>query len=127
MKKYLQYIGVTNLSNLLSSIKKNLKGIIIIIIASLLTSIGQLFWKISNGTDYKWLLIGFACYGIGAVCMVVALRFGSLSVLHPMLSFGYIFAIFLGNFVLKEQITAVQYLAILIIMVGVVFIGGGDV
>jgi drug/metabolite transporter (DMT)-like permease len=115
------------MNSLLSSIRKNLKGILIIIAAALLTSIGQLFWKISNGTDYKWMLLGFFCYGIGAVLMIIAFRFGSLSVLHPMLSFGYIFAIFLGSFVLREQITAIQYLATFIIMVGVVFIGGGDV
>ncbi|MCM0647652.1 EamA family transporter [Clostridium swellfunianum] len=113
--------------DIISSIKKNLKGILIIIAAALLTSIGQMLWKISNGSNLKWLILGFLCYGIGAVLMIIAFRFGSLSVLHPMLSFGYIFAIFLGNFVLKEHITSIQYLAIIIIMCGVVLIGGGDV
>jgi len=109
------------------SIKKNLKGITLMIIAALLTAVGQLLWKISNGTDLKWIIIGFVCYGLGAVLMIIALRFGSLSVIHPMLSFGYVFAIFLGQIVLKEHITITQIIAITIIITGVVFIGGGDV
>jgi len=109
------------------SIKKNLKGISLMIIAALLTSVGQLLWKVSNGEDLKWIIIGFICYGLGAVLMIIALRFGSLSVIHPMLSFGYVFAIFLGQIVLKENITITQLLAIGIIITGVVFIGGGDV
>jgi len=109
------------------SIKKNIKGIALMIIAALLTAVGQLLWKISNGVDLKWIIIGFICYGLGAVLMIIALRFGSLSVIHPMLSFGYVFAIFLGLIVLKEQISTTQLLAIGIIITGVVFIGGGDV
>jgi len=115
------------MDNFIISIKKNLKGIILMIMASLLTAVGQLLWKISDGKDIKWLIIGFACYGLGAVLMVIALRFGSLSVIHPMLSFGYIFAIVLGPIVLKEHITIAQLIAIAMIITGVVFIGGGDV
>jgi len=109
------------------SIKKNIKGIALMTIAALLTAVGQLLWKISNGVDLKWIIIGFVCYGLGAVLMIIALRFGSLSVIHPMLSFGYVFAIFLGLIVLKEHISTTQLLAIGIIITGVVFIGGGDV
>lgn len=111
----------------LSSIRKNLKGILLVAVAALLTSVGQMFWKISAGTNYKWLILGFICYGIGAILMIIAFRFGSLSVLHPMLSLGYIFAIFLGNYVLKEHITTGQYFGVFIIIIGVVLLGGGDV
>jgi drug/metabolite transporter (DMT)-like permease len=109
------------------SIKKNLKGIIIIIFAAVLTSIGQLFWKLSYNTNIKWLILGFICYGVGAVCMIVAFRYGNLSVLHPMLSTGYIFALILGRVILKEQISLTQIIAIIIIIIGVTLIGGGDV
>lgn len=109
------------------SIKKNLKGISIIIFAAMLTSIGQLFWKVSYNTNIKYLILGFICYGVGAVCMIIAFRYGSLSVLHPMLSFGYVFALILGSVVLKEQISFLQVIAIIIIIIGVTLIGGGDV
>lgn len=109
------------------SIKNNLKGIILILIASILTAFGQLLWKLSNGISLKLLILGFICYGLGAVLMILAFRYGSLSVIHPMLSFGYIFAIILGKTVLNEQITPIKLLAIAIIMIGVILIGGGDV
>lgn len=109
------------------SIKKNLKGIILMVTAAFLTSIGQLFWKISQGNNIKWLIIGFSCYGIGAVLMIIAFRFGSLSVLHPLMSVGYIFAIFFGTLILHEKVSIIQYLAIFIIILGITLIGGGDV
>jgi len=109
------------------SLKKNIKGIMLIIIAAMLTSVGQLFWKISHGNELKLVIIGFVCYGLGAVLMILAFRFGSLSVLHPFMSVGYIFAIILGQTQLHENISLTKYVAVLIIMLGVTLIGGGDV
>lgn len=109
------------------SIKKNIKGILLIIIAAMLTSVGQLFWKLSNGNDIKLVIIGFVCYGLGAILMILAFRFGSLSVLHPFMSVGYIFAIVLGQTQLHENISVTKYIAVAIIMLGVTLIGGGDV
>ena len=108
------------------SIKKNIKGILLIIIAAMLTSVGQLFWKLSHGSDVKLMLIGFVCYGLGAVLMILAFRFGSLSVLHPFMSVGYIFALILGQTQLTETVSLTKYVAVGIIMVGVTLIGGGD-
>jgi len=113
-------------SKFMESIRKNYIGICIILAASLLTASGQMFWKLSGASDLKLILAGFVLYGIGAVLMVIAFRFGSLSVIHPMLSFGYIFAIFFGVFLLNEVISPVQILGILTIIAGVVLIGGGD-
>lgn len=110
----------------LISLNKNKKGIALIIIASLLTSAGQLFWKLSGGENIVAVITGFVFYGLGAVLMIIAFRFGSLSVLHPMLSFSYIFAVILGFYVLKEPISLRQLLAIGVIITGVALIGGGD-
>jgi drug/metabolite transporter (DMT)-like permease len=115
------------LNNFILSIKKNYKGIILIIFASLLTAYGQMLWKISNGSELKFIISGFVLYGIGAVLMIIAFRYGSLSVLHPMMSFGYIFVIILGKTILKELITPMHLVATFIIICGVVLIGGGDV
>jgi len=109
------------------SIKKNIKGIVLIVIAAMLTSVGQLFWKYSKGIYIKFVIIGFICYGLGAVLMILAFRFGSLSVLHPFMSVGYIFAIVLGQTQLHENISVTKYVAVGIIIFGVTLIGGGDV
>ena len=114
------------MNKLLVSLQKNKKGIALILLASILTSVGQLLWKMSNGEALIPLIAGFICYGLGAVCMIIAFRFGNLSVLHPMLSFSYIFAIMLGSTVLHEYVGWKQLLAICVIIIGVILLGGGD-
>lgn len=99
---------------------------ILMLIASCSTSTGQLFWKLSESKDIKFLVIGFILYGIGALLMIAAFRFGSFSVLHPMLCLSYIFAIFLGRAFLKEIVNLGQIAGVIFIILGVVFIGGGD-
>ena len=108
------------------SIKKNKKGIILMLVSSLLVCFGQLFWKLSVDGNNILLLLGFGLYGIGALVMMYAYKFGSLSVLQPMLSMNYIFSIILASTVLKEKITLLSLLGILIIVSGVILIGGGD-
>lgn len=108
------------------SIKKNKIGIILILLASMGTASGQMFWKLSGGQWNRNLILGFLFYGIGAVLMTVAFRFGSLSVLHPLLSMGYVFALLLGVTFLDEHITAMRAMAVVLIVAGAVLIGGGD-
>ncbi|WLR41677.1 EamA family transporter [Bacillus carboniphilus] len=115
------------LKSIKQSISKNKKGIILMIIASFLISIGQLLWKLSNGTISLELLLGLVLYGLGAVIMIIAFQYGSLSVLHPLLSLSYIFAILLGLWILDEKLLFVNYFGILLIIVGSILIGGGDV
>ena len=61
---------------MLESIKKNKVGIIIMLLAAVFACVGQLF---THGIIVA--LAGFALYGIGAVLMLFAYRFGSVSVL----------------------------------------------
>lgn len=107
------------------SIKKNKVGIILMFFSSICVCLGQLFWKLS--VDNKmFLLLGFALYGIGAIIMIIAYRFGSLSVLQPMLSMNYVLSLILGYCILSESISAKKLIGIVIIMFGVVLIGGGE-
>lgn len=114
------------LNLILHSIVKNRIGITLIICAALSTAIGQMLWKMSHSIPDIWFIFGFLLYFCGAVLMIVAFRFGELSVLHPLLSFGYIFSIFLGSLFLGESLSFLQILAILIIIAGATLIGGGD-
>lgn len=108
------------------SLRKNKIGMAIMILSALVTSLGQYFWKISRGSDLLILCIGFVFYGIGALCMITAFRFGSFSVLHPMQSLGYIFATAIGYFALGEAVTAPKLAGLLFILFGVFMIGVGD-
>ena len=112
---------------MLESLKKNKKGIILMIISSICACTGQMFWKLATtNEDIIYLLIGFTLYGIGALIMIVAYKFGKLSVLQPMLSLNYILTIILGALILNENITILKVVGILIITTGVFMIGGGD-
>lgn len=96
------------------------------LLSSLFVSIGQLFWKLSNGTKLAFIFIGFIIYIIGAITMLIAFRFGSLSVLHPILTISYILAFIFGVVILKETMDYLRVLGILTVIIGVVFIGIGD-
>lgn len=101
-------------------------GIILMISAALSTSLGQLFWKLSDSMwDYR-LWIGFVLYGLGAIFMTVAFRFGKLSMLHPLMSIGYVFAILFGAIFLNEIISINIITGTSLILIGVILIGGDD-
>ncbi|MCA0985526.1 EamA family transporter [Halobacillus yeomjeoni] len=114
------------MSSFKKSLKENRIGIILMILASLQTALGQMFWKMSEGEINYFLFIGFFLYFLGAVLMIVSFRFGSLSVLHPLLSIGYVFALFFGSVILQESITESNLLGTFLIIVGAALIGGGD-
>ena len=108
------------------SLKKNYKGISLMLLSSLCLCFGQLFWKLSEEYGFLMILFGFVLYGMGAVVMIVAYRFGSLSVLQPVLSMNYALTIILASIILGEKITILRLLGIGIIIVGVILIGSGD-
>lgn len=96
------------------------------VISSICVCLGQLFWKLAINNNLSILIIGFIFYGLGAVIMIVAYRYGSLSVLQPMLSLNYVLSIVIGYLVFNEVITITKSIGIVIIMFGVILIGGGD-
>ena len=111
---------------MLKSIQMNKKGILLMLISSLCVCIGQLLWKLSADMGIIVMLAGFFFYGIGALIMLLAYRFGKLSVLQPMLSLNYVLSIILAALVLKENITLVKCVGVIVIIFGVVLIAGGD-
>ena len=74
---------------MIASFKKNKKGILLMLCASLCVCTGQLFWKLSDAHGLLFLLLGFGLYGLGALITLTAYRYGSLSVLQPVLSMNY--------------------------------------
>lgn len=114
------------MNNFIKSLNDNKVGILFILCASLTTSFGQMFWKMSEGNSIIFILIGFLLYFFGAGLMILAFRFGSLSVLHPILSTGYVFAVFIGIIFLEEIINVKEISGIICIIFGAILIGGGD-
>lgn len=99
-------------------------GILLMLISALFTCVGQLCWKLaSNEASLPCLLAGFGLYGCGALLMIAALRYGELSVLHPMLGAGYALSVILGALALGEKITVNKVLGIAVITAGLICLG----
>lgn len=108
------------------SFEKNKKGILLMVLSSLVVCLEQLLWKL--GADGDWTLLGggFMLYGLGALLMIVAYKFGSLSVLQPILSLNYVISLLAGHYFLNEEISFLNLAGVLIIITGVYLIATGD-
>ena len=111
---------------MVESFQKNKKGILLMLVSSICACVGQLFWKLSATYGILIMLLGFCFYGVGALVMLIAYRFGKLSVLQPMLSLNYVLSIVLGALILHESVTILKCIGVLIIIAGVILIAGGD-
>lgn len=111
---------------MIDSLKKNKTGILLMLLSSIFACVGQMMWKLATTGSIWYLIIGFGLYGIGALVMLIAYKFGSLSVLQPVLSMNYVLALLLGFFVFNETISLLRILGVVTIVTGVVFIGLGD-
>ena len=108
------------------SFKKNKIGIILMIFSSICVCVGQLLWKLSTIKGILVMFLGFVFYGIGAMVMIIAYRFGKVSVLQPVLSLNYVLSLVLAVFILKEEVTLIKCIGALVIILGVILIAGGD-
>lgn len=108
------------------SLKQNKVGIILMICSSICACAGQLLWKLSADGGFIFLIAGFFLYGLGALAMIVAYKFGKVSILQPILSLNYILSIILAATVLNETITLTKCIGVLGIILGVLLIAGGD-
>ena len=111
---------------MLESLKRNRKGILLMLLSSVCVCSGQLFWKLSADLGLWALLLGFGLYGLGALLMLVAYRFGKVSVLQPILSLNYVLSLLLAAAVLNEPVTLLKCIGVLAILCGVILIAGGD-
>ncbi|MFC1690540.1 EamA family transporter [Nanoarchaeota archaeon] len=120
--------------------KKKLKNktrpfaILIVLLCTLLTSLGQLFLKFgANKLSLSFyaiimnynLIIGCFFYGMGAILLIVALKYGELSVLYPFIALSFIWVSILSMIFLSEIMTTGKWVGIAVIVVGVSLIGWG--
>lgn len=119
--------------------KKNLIGIGIMLVAAIFTAIGQMHWKLGlsfveglldvfASSENFWKVIpfiisGFVLYGCGSVLMIIAYKFGDVSMLHPLLGVSYILSLIIGFSLLGETINAQKIIAVIVIITGLFFLG----
>ena len=71
------------------------RGIALMLLAALLTCLGQLCWKLGGGGELLWLLPGFALYGCGALLMIVAMVLDVVCFRNPYKFFYLLVSLFL--------------------------------
>ena len=96
------------------------------VLSSLFACTGQFLWKLGATQGLLPIVGGLVLYGIGAVLMLVAYRYGSLSVLQPILGLSYALSLFMGAYWLGEPVGAGRILGVCAVIAGVVLVATSD-
>jgi len=73
----------------------------------------------------KELITSVSLYGFSTVMFIPALKFGELSVLYPLVATSYIWTSIFSIKFLGEKMNIWKWLGVLVILIGVSFIGLG--
>tara|TARA_Y100000310_G_scaffold258452_1_gene266865 strand:- start:50 stop:400 length:351 start_codon:yes stop_codon:yes gene_type:complete len=71
------------------------------------------------------LIISLSLYGFSTVLFVPALKFGELSVLYPLVATTYIWTSLFSVKFLGEKMNIWKWMGVLVVLIGVSFIGFG--
>jgi uncharacterized membrane protein len=108
----------------------------IVLFDCIIGALGPIFLKLASNTfslnplkmiKNKNLILGVSFYLFGSVIFITALKFGELSVLYPLASITHIFVCFYSMKFLGEKMNKIKWTGIVLIMIGVSFIGFGSV
>jgi uncharacterized membrane protein len=107
----------------------------LVVFACLIGSFGPIFLKkASNKISLslksiiynRYLIAGLIFYGLSTLLFIPALKGGELSVLYPFVATVYIWVSLLSIKMLNEKMSKFKWLGILLIIIGVSFIGLGS-
>jgi len=112
-------------------------AVVLVLLSTFVTSGGQIFLK-QGSSNLNWdivgqianipLIIGCLLYAIGAVMLIVSLKYGDLSVLYPIYSLNFVWVSILSPyFFASDSMNWVKWLGIAVIMLGVSCVGVGSV
>lgn len=102
--------------------------VLLLLISTLLGSIGQLFFKIGvDSVSYEtligYLFVGTVAYGIATPIYLYILGRTHLSWTYGFVGFSYIFTTILAAFILAEQVSFGMWVGVFVIAIGTALIG----
>lgn len=106
-------------------------AIFILFLTTFFTAVSQVLFKISSSFIKEGFLkfflstpfiIGISLYALCYLSYLVALKYGELSVINPMLALTSIYSIIFSYFILHEYISRLRFISIVIILFGVILI-----
>jgi len=99
-----------------------LKPIMLMFLCTFFIAIGQILWKqgiikgLFTPSALTIIFIGFFFYGMGAILMILALKNGQLSVLHPIFSLGYVWVAIISPILFPTEIISIyKWIGIILI------------
>lgn len=114
--------------------KTPLSSMLLVLLASFIGSFGAVFLKsgshklrtgLRNVINLP-LALGVGMYLLSTVFFIVAIRDGELTVLYPLVSLGYVWTLLWSRLFFGEPFTRFKFIGLLLILVGVSFIGLGN-
>jgi drug/metabolite transporter (DMT)-like permease len=111
-----------------------LSSILLVLLGSFIGSIGMVFLKKASKDLHKGFLhiisvnsaLGVALFVISSVVYLIGIRNGQLSVLYPMVSLSYVWAMFWARLVFNEPLTKQKFAGLGLVLAGVFFLGLGS-
>jgi multidrug transporter EmrE-like cation transporter len=113
--------------------KTPISSILLVLLASFISSFGAVFLKLGSAHlsrgirgALNWqLAAGIGLFLGSSVPFVIGLKHGELSVLYPMVSFSYLWAMVWSKIFFHEHITRAKMGALAMILAGIICIGVG--
>jgi drug/metabolite transporter (DMT)-like permease len=102
----------------------------LVIFCTIVTSLGQLFWKIGAKSlpviFTNWpLLIGFSFHIVAAFILIHSFKTGEVSVLFPMYATNYVWVSILAHYYLGESLNSLKIYGMIVIIFGVIVLSKG--
>ena len=117
-------------------IKTQKKAIVLMVLCTIFTSLGQVLWKMGVGriSTAAWqsffnlpFVLGFAAYGIGAIFLLLAFRRGELSVLYPIVATSYIWVSITSPWLFPADVmNGWKWAGVILILFSVSLLGWGS-
>jgi len=107
-----------------------LGDVCLVIFCTIVTSLGQLFWKIGAKSlpviFTNWpLLIGFCFHIIAAFILIHSFKTGEVSVLFPMYATNYVWVSLLAYHFLGESLNYLKISGMVVVIFGVIALSVG--
>ena len=101
-------------------------GIAFVVLSSLIEGVGEIFFKksrLQRQRQVHWVLLGVLVFVVQMAVYTAALRFLAVGAAFAIASLSFAFVALLSKWFLREEVTPIKWLGIVLIMVGTSLIG----
>lgn len=101
-------------------------GILLVVISALVESVGEIFLKksrIERARQTYWLTLGILVFVAQMAIYTGALRYLDVGVAFAIASLSFAFVALLSKWFLREEVTPIKWLGIVLITIGTSLIG----